>query len=207
MKRLYCVLILILTSISLSLIAQSDLPKPGQYKIVPEESRIEAKTGTAGLLGFAGHPHTIKPSSFSGELELHPDGKTAVVKLQIEAPSLKEAAEFDAKEKEEIEKQLHDAVLETAKYPEITFQSTNVKFSEGAGHVYDAQIEGNMSLHGVTQKITIPVRVTSDGSTLRATGQFKINRPDYKIETKSAGGGTVKVGKTIEINFELVLKP
>jgi polyisoprenoid-binding protein YceI len=206
MKKLSCFLVLVLTLIGFSLIAQSDLPKPGKYKIIPEESSIEAKTGTAGLLGFAGHPHSIKPSSFSGELELQPDGKTATVSLQIQAPSLKETADFGEKEKGEIETQLHNAVLETAKYPEISFQSTNVKFSEGAGHVFDAQIEGNMSLHGITQKITIPARVTFNDQTLRATGTFKINRPDYKIETKSAGGGTVKVAKTIDISFEFVLK-
>src|SRR4030095_5386834 len=160
-------------------------PKPGKYKIVAEESRIEAKTGSSGLLGFAGHAHVISPSSFTGEVELQADGKTATVNLQIQSPSLKETADFEQKEKQEIETQLHDAVLETAKFPEISFQSTSVKLSEGAGHVIDAQIEGNMSLHGITQKMTIPARITNDGQVFRATGTFKINRPDYKIETKS----------------------
>jgi polyisoprenoid-binding protein YceI len=151
MKKLSYVLVLILTLSGLTLIAQSDLPKPGKYKIVAEESRIEAKTGSSGLLGFAGHAHVISPSSFTGEVELQADGKTATVNLQIQSPSLKETADFEQKEKQEIETQLHDSVLETAKYPEISFQSTSVKLSEGAGHVIDAQIEGNMSLHGITQ--------------------------------------------------------
>lgn len=208
MKKFLSILFAISILTTLSLVAQNDLPKAGKYRIIAEESRIEAKTGSSGLLSFAGHPHTITPTAFSGEVDIKPgDANAAIVSLKIQAPSLREAAEFEAKEKQEIESQLHGPVLETSKYPEITFESTNVKYSEGAGHVYDAQIEGNLTLHGVSQKITVPARITMNGEALRATGNFKINRPDFKIETKSAGGGTVKVAKTIDINFVLVLKP
>jgi polyisoprenoid-binding protein YceI len=61
-------------------------------------------------------------------------------------------------------------------------------------------------LHGVTRKITVPARIIDDGTNLRVTGEFEINRQDHKIETKSAGGGTVKVSKKLEVSFNLVLK-
>jgi polyisoprenoid-binding protein YceI len=180
----------------------------GHYKIVPEQSRIDVKTGTAGLLGFAGHPHDIVPSTLSGEVTIAPpNAPGTTVAIRIVSASMKETGDFNEKEKQEIESQMHDTVLESAKFPEITFQSTSVKYSEGVGHVIDATIEGDLALHGVTKKITVPARITIDGELLRATGSIKINRPDYKIETKSAGGGTVKVAKTIDINFEFVLKP
>jgi polyisoprenoid-binding protein YceI len=180
----------------------------GRYTIVPEESRVEIQTGTAGLLKFAGHGHEIVPSTFSGEVTIQPPGQAGTnVRVRISSASLKETGDFSDKDKQEIESQMHDSVLEAAKFPEIAFQSTSVKYSESIGHVYDAVIEGQLSLHGIARKITVPARITQNGNLLRATGSFKIDRPDYKIETKSAGGGTVKVSKTIDINFEFVLKP
>jgi polyisoprenoid-binding protein YceI len=196
-----------LISSAITLFAQIDMPA-GQYKVVPEESRIDITTGTAGLFGFAGHPHTIVPSMFSGDVVIkrgYPN--SPAVSIRIQAPSLKETGDFNEKEKVEIESQMHGTVLESAKYPEITFQSTSVKYTEGAGHVYEAQIEGTLALHGVTREIMVPARITMNGNTLRVTGTFKIDRPDYKIETKSAGGGTVKVAKTIDIKFLFILRP
>ena len=190
------------------LIAQENLPAPGIYKVVAEESRIEIHVGTAGVLGFMGHGHTMRPEVFSGELQLKPQAAApASVHITIDAASLRETAEFKPEEKATIEKQLHGDVLQTKTYPEISFRSTGVKFSVSPGHVYDAQIEGELAMHGITRKITIPTRVTDAGNQLRATGKFEVNRKDYNIETKDAGGGTVKVDKTLEVSFELVLRP
>jgi len=205
-KTVACVFVCALISLARPLLAQNDV-LAGKYQIIPEESRIEIKTGTAGLFGFAGHSHSIIPSNFSGEVEINAsDPKGTQVTILIQAPSLKETGDFSSKEIEEIDSQMHNTVLESSKYPEIAFHSTAVKYKEGGGHVYDAQIEGDLALHGVTKRITVPARITVDGSTLRANGSFKIERPDFKIETKSAGGGTVKVAKTLEINFLFVLK-
>jgi polyisoprenoid-binding protein YceI len=199
--------LLTLLFVSGAALAQTTVPS-GHYTIVPEESRIEIKTGTAGMFGFAGHSHTILPSVFSGDIDIHPQRQTGTaITIRISSPSLKETGDFSEKDRQEIESQMHGSVLESAKFPEILFQSTSVRYTDTAGHIYDAVIEGDLTLHGMTRRISVPARVTMDGNLLRATGAFKINRPDYHIETKSAGGGTVKVAKVIDIQFEFLLKP
>jgi polyisoprenoid-binding protein YceI len=202
------ILLLFMNSFAICLNAQEQLPKAGRYAIVPDKSRIEIKAGTSGMLGFMGHGHTIAPKSFNGDIQLTPKEKIpATVSVRIDAASLHEIAEFKPEDKNKIETQMHGEVLETTKYPEITFQSTNIQYKESPGHVFDVQIEGDLALHGVTRKVTVPARVIDDGTNLRATGKFEINRQDYKVETKSAGGGTVKVSKTLEVSFDLLLKP
>lgn len=188
--------------------AQEELPKAGRYAIVPDQSKIEVKAGTSGMLGFMGHGHTIAPKVFSGEMELKPQDKIpAVISIRVDAASLNETAEFKPEDKTKIETQLHGEVLETKTYSEISFQSTGVKYTASPGHAFNVQIEGDLTLHGVKGKITVPARVIDDGTNLRATGKFEIKRADYKIETKSAGGGTVKVSKNLEVSFDLLLKP
>jgi polyisoprenoid-binding protein YceI len=208
-KRVLLMLLFVFGSFSLLILnAQEELPKSGRYRIVPSQSKISIHVGTAGVLGFMGHGHTMVPTTFSGDMELNPKNTVpATLALRIDATSLHETAQFKPEEKATIEKQLHGEVLETAKYPEITFKSTGFQYSMHPGHVFDTQIQGDLTLHGVTKKITVPARVLDTGPNLRATGEVKINRKDYNIEPKDAAGGTVKVDKTLEVSFDLVFLP
>ncbi len=207
-SRFFLIFVFVSVSVVSSVFSQGELPKAGHYSIVLEESKIQITTKTSGMFGFLGHDHLIVPKSFSAEAEVQPqDAAPASVTIRIDATSLYEAAtEFKPEEKQKIETQMHSDVLETAKYPEILFKSIKVTYTKSPEHVYDTKIEGDLSLHGVTRKITVPTRITEDGANLRASGKFEIQRADYKIETKSAGGGTVKVGKTLEVTFNIVLK-
>ncbi len=207
-SRILVMCLLFSVSVVVSVFPQGDLPKAGHYAIVPEESKIQITAKTSGMFGFLGHDHLIVPKTFSAEAEVQPqESVPAVVSIRIDATSLYEAEpEFKPEDKQKIEAQMHSEVLETAKYPEILFKSTKVTYTKSPEHVYDTKIEGDLSLHGVTRKITVPTRITEDGANLRAAGKFEVQRADYKIETKSAGGGTVKVGKTLEVTFNIVLK-
>jgi polyisoprenoid-binding protein YceI len=201
-KAVFPLFALLITAVGVA----QELPPSGKYQIVVAESKIQVRAGTSGMLGFLGHDHVIEPKTFTGEMTFAPGQSIAAsLTIRIDAASLIESGEFDANDKQKIEQQLQE-VLETQKYPEILFQSTNVTYTSSPGHVFDAQIEGNFTLHGITRKIKIPARVIPDGNTLRTTGSFEINRESYKIEAKSAGAGTVKVSKTLDATFSIVLK-
>jgi polyisoprenoid-binding protein YceI len=208
-KHFFLTFLLVISSFVLILIAQDEeLPKTGRYQIVPEESKLQIHTGTAGVFGFMGHGHTMVPKVFSGEMELNPQNPVpATVTLRIDAKSLHETADFKPEEKAIIEKELHQDVLETTKYPEIIFQSTGVRYKQSPGHVFDVQIDGDLTMHGVTKRITVPARILDTGPNLRVSGKVKIDRREYNIEPQAAAGGTVKVDKNLEVSFELVLLP
>ena len=63
---------------------------------------------------------------------------------------------------------------------------------------------GELSLHGVTQEITVPVKVALDGRSLTATGRTTLRHDQFGMKRVSAGGGLVKVANDIQIEFRIV---
>src|SRR5689334_828680 len=176
------------------------------YNLDPSQSKFMAHANRSGLLWFKGHSHHLAASDFSGEVELTPDTiAPASLHLVVKAASLHETgADFTDQQKQIINKELKEIVLLPDKYPDITFQSTNVTAKGlGAGR-YDVRINGNLTLHGVTRPITIPATITLNGSTLRAVGEFSIDRDDYKVKATSAFHGMVRVDDDIKFEFDIL---
>jgi polyisoprenoid-binding protein YceI len=178
------------------------------YRIDSKQSKLTVEVGTGGLLGFAGHSHHIAVRQLAGEIQASPKSpESASVNIRIVSDSLEETGEFKEKDLNTINTDMKQNVLETSKYPEIAFKSNKVSAKPGAEGQYEVQIEGDLVLHGVTQKVVIPASVTLNEKSLHAIGHLELNRDDYKIETKSAGGGTVKVAKELKISFDIVAVP
>jgi polyisoprenoid-binding protein YceI len=86
---------------------------------------------------------------------------------------------FTDQQKQIINKELREIVLQPTQYPEIVFRSTLVTGKASGSNQYDLKITGDLTLHGVTRPITIPTKVTVTGNELRAQGEFSINRVDF----------------------------
>jgi polyisoprenoid-binding protein YceI len=95
-------------------------------------------------------------------------------------------------------------VLDVVRFPKIQFKSKKVTGQAPSGGSYDLSLVGELSLHGATQEITVPVKVTLDGRTLTAVGQTTLRHDQFGMKPVSAGGGTVKVANEIRIDFEIV---
>ena len=189
--------------------AQASLSAPPAtvtYTLDASQSKFMAHAKRSGLLWFKGKSHHLAASDFSGQVEVTPDTITpASLHLVVKAASLHETgAAFTDQQKQIIDKELKDIVLLPDQYPDITFQSTNVTAKGLGGGRYDVKINGNLTLHGVTRPITIPATVTLNGSTLRATGEFSIDRDDYKVKATSAAHGLVRVDNDIKFEFDIV---
>jgi polyisoprenoid-binding protein YceI len=176
------------------------------YRLDPQQSHFMVRTFSGGLLWFKGHDHFIKVGDFSGEAQLTPTSiNPASLQMRIRAESLEETRDvFTPQQKQIINGEIRELVLETAKYPEITFRSTDVSGSlTSAGH-YVAKIGGDLTLHGVTRHVVIPAEVSLSGSTLRARGEFTINRGDYQVKATSALHGTIRVRDKLEFTFDII---
>lgn len=159
----------------------------------------------AGLGWFKGKSHRIAVRDFSGEASLSLDAANpASLTMNIKSASLVETGPvFTDQQKGIINKEVNELVLETAKYPDITFKSTEItgRLNNGA---FDVRVTGDMTLHGVTRKVTIPATVTVDGDTFRAKGTFSINRKNFGVNATEAFHGFVKVRHTIKFVFDIV---
>ena len=176
------------------------------YNLDVSQSKFMAHANRSGLLWFKGHSHHLAASDFSGEVQLTPNTITpASLRLVVKAASLHETgAVFTEQQKQIINKELKDIVLHPDQYPDIIFQSTNVTAKNSGSGRYDVKIDGNLTLHGVTRRITIPAVVTLEGNNLRAVGEFSIDRDDFKVKATSAFHGFVRVDDDVKFEFDIV---
>ena len=161
---------------------------------------------SGGPLWFKGHDHFIAVRDFDGEVKLTPDAiLPASLQMTIKSDSLVETRDvFTEPQKQIINKELREIVLETEKYPELVFTSTNVSGKLLSDRSFDAKIQGNLTMHGVTRPVVIPARVTLAGSELRAQGEFTIDRSDFQVKATSAFHGMVRDRNKLKFTFDIV---
>ena len=177
-----------------------------RYRLDAAQSNFMVRTFSGGLLFFKGHDHFIKVGDFTGEAQLAPTAvNPASLQMTVRADSLEETRDvFTPPQKQIINKEIRDLVLETAKYPEIVFKSTEVTGRLVPAGRYQATIGGDLTLHGVTRHIVIPADITLEGNNLRARGEFTINRGDYNVKATSALNGTIRVRDKLKFTFDIV---
>jgi polyisoprenoid-binding protein YceI len=176
------------------------------YRLDAARSKFIIRALAGGVLWFKGHDHFVAAREFTGEARLTPGSvNPASLTLLVNAASLAETRDvFTDQQKKIINGELHDIVLEPDKYPEITFKSTDVSAELPKGGVFKVKLSGDLTLHGVTRRVTIPAEVTLNGRELRARGEFGINRSDFNVKATSAFHGTVRVRNRLKVIFDIV---
>ena len=119
-----------------------------------------------------------KTSDVNGTIVADPANPSASsVQLNINVDSLDTGVGLRNKE-------MRERYLETTKFGTATFKSVGVAgpASIAPNAPADINITGDLTLHGVTKRMTIPVRVVliPDGR-IHATTNFKIHMPDFGI--------------------------
>ena len=176
-----------------------------RYQIDAAQSRFVVRAFSGGLLWFKGHDHLVAARDFTGEVELTPTAiAPAALTLTVRADSLAETRDvFTEQQKQIINKELREIVLEPAKYPEITFRSTQVAVRPTPDG-FEVRLTGDLTLHGVTRPVIIPALVTLNGRDLRARGELTIHRGDFNVKATSAFHGTVRVRDKLKLSFDIV---
>ena len=178
-----------------------------RYRLDASRSTFNVRAFSGGVLWFKGHDHLVAARDFTGEATLTPGSvNPASLRLTVRAASLAETRDvFTEQQKRIIDKELREIVLEPDKYPEITFESTGVE-AKAEGGVFKVRLTGDLTLHGVTRRVTIPADVTVAGDDLRARGEFHIERSVFKVKATSAFHGTVRVRDKLKVMFDIVAR-
>lgn len=105
-----------------------------------------------------------------------------------------------------------DKWLDTAQFPDITFEVKELKNVKTDGNVTSADAAGTFTLKGVSKEITVPVKLTylkdklgarvqkMEGDLLVVRASFTIKRSDYNI---MAGQSEDKVSNEIELTLSI----
>jgi len=183
--------------------------KSRTYTIVASESSFWVFVPKTGLLSGLAHDHEIGVKSFTGKIVVPEAGASSgSLELDVDATSLavldKKPSEDD---KKKIYNSMHNEVLESARHPKITFKSASVSdLKQTGGEAYNFTLNGDLTLHGVTKRIVVPVSLTINAKELRAIGKYTLRQTDYGIKPYSAAGGTIKVKNEITVNFNIVAR-
>jgi polyisoprenoid-binding protein YceI len=94
-------------------------------------------------------------------------------------------------------------LLDVRRYPTITFVSTAVTGSAAGAGEYRLDVTGDVTLHGVTRTVTVPVSVRLAADSLEASGRFELKQTLFGLKPISAGAGTVKVKDAVRIDFTI----
>ena len=112
---------------------------------------------------------------FQGEVRLDPKAlERAVVSLAIDAASV------DTGILRRDDHLRSEDFFHVARYPRITFASRRVSPADGK-----ILLTGDLSLHGVSREVAVPVELELSAGTLRARGEFAIRMSDYGMTYRS----------------------
>ena len=109
-------------------------------------------------------------TDFGGTLNLANQPEQSTIDLTIQTASL-------YADKEKLTKHLKSPdFFDVAKFPTATFRSTEIK-KEGSAYV----VTGDLTLHGVTKRISFPATFAASADRVNANADFSINRKDFGI--------------------------
>lgn len=132
--------------------------------IDPSNSKVEF----VGAKVTASHPGGF--TDFSGKLDLGDPLEQSRIEITIQTASL-------YADKDKLTKHLKSPdFFDVAQFPTAVFRSTEIK-KEGEGHL----ISGDLTLHGVTKRISFPASVAVTEAQVSANSEFSIDRKDFGI--------------------------
>ncbi len=188
--------------------AAATLPKTETvtYRLVPAQSKFTVQAFAEGLLSAFGHDPVINIQEFAGQVEFVPGTfANASLRITVNPNSLIVGEQVKEKDRVEIQQTMRDAVLETSKYPEIVFTSSNISVNRLAEGRCRIRIIGDLTMHGATQKaLWISAEATLSEDNLRAQGNFSLKQTDFGIKPYSAAGGTIKLKNELKFLFDMV---
>jgi polyisoprenoid-binding protein YceI len=178
-----------------------------RYQIDKGSGRFTVRAFATGLLSALGHSPTIAIRDFSGEAVFDPaKPEESSLQVRIKADSLEVMDDISNKDRREMEQTMKQEILQSATYPEIVYASSGVSATPIGEGRWQINMNGNVTLRGVTRAQAVSAQVTLGGDTLRAAGEFTLLQSTYGINPVSVAGGTLKLKDELKFTFDIVAR-
>jgi polyisoprenoid-binding protein YceI len=102
------------------------------------------------------------------------------------------------------DKKMHAAILESAKYPEISFRPDRVDGKVAPEGKSQVQLHGVFAIHGVEHEILLPVTVDAAAGQYNVTTTFEV--PYVKWGMKNPSTLMLRVNDKVEITIQTVAR-
>jgi polyisoprenoid-binding protein YceI len=175
----------------------------GTHSIGPDDGTVTLNTYRAGAGAKIGHDLVLEAKRWNGKADIDPDNPAASnVQVTVDAGSLvvidgvgglKALSDGD---RSDIVNNIQEKVLNTKKYPEISFESTQVE-----GAVPNLTVHGNLTIVGNTRPVTLALTIDGNAVVAKTT----IVQSEFGIKPFSAMLGALKVRDAVEFEVKLNL--
>jgi polyisoprenoid-binding protein YceI len=178
-----------------------------KFVIDAAASRFTVKAVATGMTAGLGHNPTLAIREFSGQVEFEPETiNAASVSLTVKSNSMQVQDEMRDDDRRELERIMNQEVLMSAKYPEVIFQSGDIKATKMSEGVYKTEIHGKLTLNGVTRRQDLTAQVAIGPYNLRANGNFEIRQSEFDIRKVSVANGALSLRDELKFAFFVVAK-
>jgi len=174
------------------------------YLIEPRLSRFSVQAFAGGFLSGFGHNPTIAIRDFTGQATFSPEAPAeSSVTLNIRAESLEVTNDVSDKDRREIERTMKEDVIQTSRFPDIIYQGRVASISELGPSRYRVNLDGTLSLHGVSRNQQLAADISVNNGLLRGFGNFSVLQTNFDIKLVSVAGGSLKVKDELKCSFDI----
>lgn len=99
----------------------------------------------------------------------------------------------------------NEKYMETEQYPKSTFQGKITGYQSSATGEQKATASGKLTIHGVTQEVTIPGTIENANGQLTLKAKFMVKLADYKIQIPQVLWQ--KIAEQVEVTVQFTYKP
>ena len=175
------------------------------YVVDTRASQFTVQAFASGLAAAVAHSPKIAIRDWTGEARFAPGTfGDASIKVQVNAASLEVLDELRDSDRRELHRVMNQEVLQATRFPEVVFESSEVKAERQKDELYRLSVKGRLALHGVMNEHAFAAQVALGVDSARAYGEFKVRQTDYDIRIASIAGGTLRLQDELKFSFYVV---
>jgi polyisoprenoid-binding protein YceI len=179
-----------------------------RYRLDPAEGRFTVQAFASGLLSALGHSPTFAVRDFAGEMRFERDEIASLaLDLTVRADSLDLLDRVRDADRREILDRMRRDVLESSRYPTISYQSDGVSSETIGPGRFRVRIGGRLALHGVTGPHRVDAEMQVFGDGIRVLGESPLRLSDHGIKPVTALAGAIKLKDELKVTFDLAGRP
>lgn len=177
------------------------------YAIDAGMSRFTVRAFAGGVFSEMGHNPTFAVREFEGSVKFDPRVPSAAsLDLKIATASIVLLDQISEQDRREIMRRTSEEVLESSKYPEIAYRCATVSAMVVGDGVFDVELNGDLTLHGITRGQPMSARVWITGDTLRASGGGWLKQAEYGLARATMAGTMLKVKDAVKLAFDIITR-
>ncbi len=159
------------------------------YRVREKLADLPAQSDAVGRTG-----------AITGTIQVSMSGSQAVVatgaKFQVDVSKL--ASDMSMRDN-----RIRTMGLESNRFPTATFVSAApIQVASASGAATKAEVTGDLTIHGVTKRVTIPLDTQLNGARIEVVGSLSFPFSDFGMTAPSIGG-FVTVENTAKLEFQL----